>query len=125
MLIFFASCDRQECKNENTVFESNNFDSEEYKTELISQISKYDNIEYWFDKYIEENGKEYIIVNAQNDSICAKAILLVYDWNKIEYIKRTKGKGYRGAKLKGFSFIVEKDSFATDLIYKDILRIID
>ncbi len=125
IFLFFSSCDRPECENSNQIFDKYSFDSEEYKAELISQISKYDNIEYWFNKYIEEEGKEYLIVNAQNNSICAKAIIQVNDWNKIEDIKRTKGLGYRGAKLKGLKFDIEKDSIKTYFIYKDIESILD
>jgi hypothetical protein len=109
-ILFFGaiSCDRPNCENRNPIFDKYNINSLEYKTELLTQIEKYgqDNFEYWLNDYIEENGKDYIIVNIQNDSLCAKCMIQVNSWNKIEGIRKTKGKGYNGAKLKGLTFSI-------------------
>jgi hypothetical protein len=122
-----VSCDRPNCKNKNPIFEKYGLNSEEYKIELLSEIEKngQNNLTYWFYSYIEENGKEYIIVNIQNDSLCAKGMIKVNDWKKIEGIKRTKGKGYVGAELKGLIFNVKKDSNKIEFVYEDLTRIID
>lgn len=127
LALIIVSCDRPDCKNENPIFDKYNINSAEYKIELRKQIEKYGQkeLQYWFESYIEDNGKEYIIVNVQNNSLCAKAMILVNDWSKIENIKRTKGKGYTGAKLKGLVFEFENDSNKTELIYKDIKRVVD
>ncbi len=127
MILIVVSCNRPNCENKNLIFDKYDIDSEEYKTELLNQIEKYGqkNLTYWFDSYIKENGNEYIIVNIQNHALCAKGKIQVNDWNKIEGIKTTQGKGYVGAKLKGLTFDVEKKSNKTELIYKDINRIVD
>ena len=125
-IFVLSSCSRMECENNNPVFDQFSIDSEEYKTELLKQIDLHgNNIKYWFDRYAEENGKEYIIVRIRNNSICARGMLHVKDWNKIEGIRKTKGMGYRGAKLKGLTFIAEKDSMRTELVFKGLNRIID
>tara|TARA_B100000795_G_scaffold113745_1_gene84373 strand:+ start:43822 stop:44133 length:312 start_codon:yes stop_codon:yes gene_type:complete len=101
--------------------------SEEYTSELLSQIKEIgqDNLTYWFSSYEEENGNEYIMVHIQNDSLCAKGMIKVDNWGEIEGIKRTKGKGYVGAELRGLTFTIEKDSSKTEFVYKDLARIID
>lgn len=121
------SCDRPNCENKNPIFDKYDVNSTEYKMELINQINSFgqENLNYWFDSYMKENEKEYIVVNIQNKYLCAKGMIMVNDWNKIEGIKKTKGKGYVGAKLKGLTFNIEKDVNTIELIYKDIIRIVD
>lgn len=127
IILVITSCDRPKCENKNPIFDEFNIDSEKYKLELLNQINKYgkENLTYWLDSYLEDNGKEYIIVNIQNNYLCAKGMIRVKDWSKLKGIKRTKGIGYIGAKLKGLSFIIDKDSLKTEFIYKDITRIVD
>lgn len=127
MMLTISSCDRPRCENKNPVFDEFSIDSNIYKEELIKQINAIgkDNLSYWFYSYYKKNERDYIVVNIQNDSLCTKGEFLVRDWNKIEGIKKRKGKGYVGAELRNFSFDVEKDSLNLDLIYKDLTYIID
>jgi hypothetical protein len=127
VILTVESCDRSICDNKNPIFDKYDINSFEYKTELIKQIEKIGqkNLSYWFESYTKENEKEYIIINIQNDSLCAKGKILVNDWNKIEGIKRTKGQSYVGVKLKGLTFNIENDSNKIELIYKDITQIVD
>ncbi|MBS2101020.1 hypothetical protein [Carboxylicivirga linearis] len=127
LALMLASCDRPNCENKNPIFDKYDVGSERYKTELVAQIKHYGqkNLKYWFDSYIKENGNEYIIINIQNDSLCAKGKVLVRNWNKLEGIKQTQGKGYRGAELKGLVLDIEKDTNGVELIYSDVKRILD
>ena len=127
MILTVVSCDLPIWSNKNLVFDKYDINSFEYKTELLKQIEKIGqkNLSYWFESYIKENEKEYIIINIKNNSLCAKGKILVKDWNKIEEIKRTSGQSYVGAKLKGLTFNIENDSNKIELIYKDITRIVD
>ena len=127
VILTVVSCDRPICSNKNPVFDKYDINSFEYKTELLKQIEKIGqkNLSYWFESYIKENEKEYIIINIKNNSLCAKGKILVKDWNKIEEIKRTSAQSYVGAKLKGLTFNIENDSNKIELIYKDITRIVD
>lgn len=125
--LIIVSCNRPSCENKNPIFNKYDIHAVEYKTELINQIEKngQENLTYWLNSYVEENGQEYIIVDIQNDSLCAKGVLKVNDWNNIEEIKRTKGKSYMGAELKGLVFSVEKDSNKIELVYKSLTQIVD
>lgn len=129
LLIFFAtvSCDRPNCKNKNPIFDSHAINSAEYKAELLREIEKQgqENLTYWFSDYTEQNGGEYIVVNIQNHSLCAKGMIRINDWQKLEGIKRTKGLGYVGALLKGFTFDMRKEAGHIEFVYKDIDRIVD
>ena len=74
---------------------------------------------------VKENEKEYILVNIQHDSLCAKGKILVNDWNKIEKIKNAKGQGFHGAKLMGLTFNIEKDSNNIEFVYKNLIWVLD
>ena len=127
IILTAESCDRPNCENTNPIFNQYDMNSEEYTSELLSQIKEIgqDNLTYWFSSYEEENGNEYIMVHIQNDSLCAKGMIKVDNWGGIEGIKRTKGKGYLGAELRGLTFTIEKDASKTEFVYKDVARIID
>lgn len=127
LIVGLSSCDRSICKNQDPVFDRSSYDSQEYKQELADHIGKIgmDNLHYWFDAYVQQNGNDYILVNIQNDSLCATGMIRMKDWNKLEGIKRAKGVSYKGAELKGLSFEVTKDPAGTEFVYKTLDRIID
>ena len=127
VILAAVSCNSSNCENKNSIFDKYDINSNEYKKELISEIEKLgaQNLTYKFDSYVEKNGKEFIIVNIQNKHICAKGIIRIDNWNKLEGIKRTEGKGYVGAKLKGLTFKIEEKSNKYELVLTDIKRIID
>lgn len=127
-LIFtLISCDRSDCSNQNPIFDQYGMNDEEYQTELVRQIEivGQNNLNYWLDSYVKENNEEFLIVNVQHDSFCAKGKVLVNDWKKLEGIKRTKGESYEGAELKGLAFAIEREADKTTLVYTDLNRIID
>ena len=132
VLIFFTSfalfsCDRPVCENINPIFDKYSPEEQEYKTELIHQLSLIDgnDLNYWMDSYKNIQGKEYLGIHIQGKDLCAKTFLRVENWSKIEGIKRTKGMGYRGAELVGIKFDVVRDSNQTELVYKGIDYIFD
>lgn len=126
MLITLA-CDRRPCKNTNPVFDRYSSSDIEYKTELAKQIQTIgiNNLDYWFDDYLEKNEREYILVYIQGKGLCAKGEILMEEWNKLEGIRKTRGKGYRGAKLKGLELDIRKDSTIVELVYKNVAGIVD
>jgi hypothetical protein len=127
LIIFLASCDRPDCKNTNSVFDSNGLETNVYKQELIQEMDRIgkSNLTYWLSSYTEQNEKEFITVNIQGDGLCAKGLLQVNDWKNIEGIKRTKGVSYRGAQLKGLTFDIITNGESIDFIYNSIERIVD
>lgn len=127
LILGLSSCDRTPCKNQDPIFERSSYSSQEYKQELAGRIDKLgmDNLSYWFDSYVQLNGRDYILVNIQNDSLCATGMIQVNDWNKMEEIERTKGASYKGAELKGLSFDVTKDPAGVEFIYRTLDRIVD
>ena len=126
-LIFLASCDRPDCKNTNSLFDSNTMESAIYKQELIREMDVLgkENLTYWLSNYSEQNGKEFIVVNIQGEGLCAQGLLQVNDWTDIEEIKRTKGHSYNGAQLKGLIFDIINNGESIDFIYKGLESIVD
>ena len=127
VLVLGTSCDRPECKNTNSILSTNSDQSMEYRKELLKEISRIgiENLDYWFSDYSELEGKEYITVYVQGNGLCAKATILVNDWTNIEGIRRTKGKGYHGAKLIGLTFDAKTTEETIEFIYKGVDRILD
>ena len=129
IIIFFSlytACDRPNCKNTNPIFEQFSPESNEYKSELSNQIALigFENLNFWFDKYLKSKDKEYIEIYVQNDSVCAKATLEVKDWSKIEGLRK-ENNGYRGAKLIGLKWKTGRVGNEVNFIYIDIDKIED
>ena len=126
ILFTYIACDRPNCKNTNPIFDKFSPESSEYKLELSKQIQSvgFENLDYLFDKYFKINDKEYIVINVHNDSVCAKAIVEVKNWSKIEGLRK-EINGYRGAKLNGLRMRIEHVGNKVDFIYEDIANIED
>jgi len=127
LLIFTVTCDRPECNNSNPIFNKFSPDTKQYKDELIKQLKLVNNekLRYWLEQYQENGGQEYLYFFVQGDGLCAKIILNVKQWNKIEGVKKSKGVSYRGAEFKNLKFDIFQDTLKTEFIYKDLDKIID
>ena len=126
LLIVLPACDRPGCQNTNVVFDRFTPGSVEYRAELAKQIrlKGEDNLDYWYDRYLVQNGKEFIEIYIQGEGLCAKGIVEVTDWTKISSLRR-KTSGYRGARLKDFKMEIITDSASVGFLYKDIGCIVD
>ena len=126
-ILFLGSCNRPNCENTNSVFDSNSIETNTYKKELVKEMARVgkENLTYWLSNYTEQNGKEFIIVNIKGNGLCAKGLLQVNDWKNIEGIKRAKGVSYKGAELKGLTFDIITNAESIDFIYNNIERIVD
>jgi hypothetical protein len=127
LIIFIFSCDKPDCKNNNPIFDKYTPNKEEYKAELVKQLSIIDKtkLRYWFSEYVESNGKEYLYFQIQGDNLCAKIVLKVEQWNKLEQLRQKKGVSYRGAEFINLQFDIKQDSINTEFIFRDFDEIID
>jgi len=127
LAILLFSCDRPVCKNTNPVFDKYSPDSEEYKSELVKKLGIVDKtkLTYWFSEYVESHGKELLYFRIQGDGLCAKIVLNVEQWNKLEELRQKKGVTFRGAEFTNLKFDIVQDSLKTEFNYKDFDRIID
>ena len=126
-LLILNSCDRPKCNNNNTIFDNYAPENNIYKAELEKHIKKIgaDNLKYWLRGYVEKNEEEYLLVNVQNDSLCAIMQLKVNNWNKLEDIRQRKGVGRRGAELDDLKYTIVKKESRVDFIYDSLSFIID
>ena len=126
--VFFVSCNRQECKNKNPVFNTFTPEQKQYKDELVKQLKLVDmsKLTYWFENYKEKNSVKYLLVYIQGEGICAQGLITVRQADaKLEGIIRSKGLEYRGAALKGLTFDMYQDSAMTELLYRGLDAVID
>jgi hypothetical protein len=101
--------------------------SKEYKLKLAQQIKDHDKDElsFTFNKYVNDNGNDYLDISIDGRGIHASSIVLVKDWKKLEGIKQTKGIGYAGAELKNLQVeLINPDTNPT-FVYKDVDKIVD
>jgi len=126
-IIFLMSCNRPECENKNSIFNTNEVESNEYKKELIKEIQRVEKegVTYWLKSYVEKNGNEYILVNIQGNGLCAEGLLKVNNWTNIEGIRKAKGKSYIGAELRDLTFDIKYSENNIEFIYKNVAKIID
>lgn len=127
LLLFFASCDRPDCQNKNLVFDTKSPESKAYKDELLKELDRLDQsqLSYWLQAYDKQDGNEFLSFHIQGEGLCAILHLEVENWQGIEYIRKNKAVGSRGAEFRGLKFAALSDSISTRFLYQGQERIID
>ncbi len=127
LVLVLVSCDRPKCKNTNPIFDEYQPNSEVYKRELAEQLKTVDSnqLSYWLKAYEEREGQTYLHFYIQGDGLCAVLVLTMQQWDKLEYLKKVKGKGYFNAEFVDLKFETKQDSLTTNFIYQTLDRIID
>lgn len=125
--LFFANCDMPECKNTNPIFDRYTVDSKEYKAELVKQlhIVPADKLSYRIDEYIEKEGKIYMSIFIQGPGLCAKGLFDITNDSSLEYYRKKKGIGYKGAELRGLQYIIDSTNGEPNLICTNAGYIVD
>lgn len=110
----------------NNIFRKFSPATREYKDELATRLkTNPESLHYTFNKFVENNGNEYLDIQIKGENFKATGLVLVMNWHKLERIKATKGKGYSGAELKGLKLNIEENSSGANLVYKDLEKIVD
>ena len=125
--VCFISCDRTPCKNTNPVFDDYQPVSTEYKLELMKQLSIVDKskLRYWLKDYTEYENEVQLHFYVQSEELCAVLVLNVEQWNKLERLRETKGKGRFNAEFTNLQFDIVQDSLNPKFVYRDFSSIID
>jgi hypothetical protein len=123
----FISCDRPACKNTNSIFDDYQPVSKEYKMELIKQLSIIDKskLRYWLKDYTENENEVQLHFYIQSNELCAVLVLNVEQWNKLERLRETKGRGRFNAEFTNLQFDIVQDALYPKFLYRDFSRIID
>lgn len=125
LVVGIISCTSVHQKNQNSVFNRYDYNSERYKSELKQLLKTGKHLNYYFRGYMQEEGEEYILVDVRRHKLSAHCRLLVNDWNGLEKLRQTKGKGYVGSKLNGLDIEIENHSGKLTFVCKDIRQIVD
>jgi hypothetical protein len=120
-------CDRPKCTNDNPIFEQNQPESQIYKEELAKCLKEVDQtkLRYWLQKYEEKNGNEYLYFYVQGDGLCARIMLTMNNWERLEDLRKVKGMGYINAKFTKLQYEIRQSTDKTEFIYKSYHEIID
>ena len=122
----FALLSCHNANNTNKTFATHDPNSKLYKEELAKHIANYgDGLTYTFNKCLTINGRPYLDITFSGRNINAKGLVLVNNWNKLNDLKRTNGKGYSGAELKNLKLDIINSNAGPSFIYKDLDAIID
>lgn len=125
--VSFAACDRPECQNTNPVFNSFSSDKQEYKKELVHQLSELpaNSLRFWLKDFKLISAKEILVFYVQGDGLCAEMELEVKDWTGMENLKEQQGESYRGAEFKNLQYLIQKDNEDISFILNGFTHIID
>ena len=113
-----------DCTNNNPVFNQHEFDSKEYKEELIKQLEATRHLEtdFWFEDYIDSS---HFSVKIQNEALCAMGHITVDDWSgRLENIKRVEGKSYGGPIIDFQYTVIDNEKFP-EIKFVSMGRIVD
>ena len=119
------SCDKPRCENKNPNYLDNPINSKAYNDELVKELSTEQDLGFWLKEVVSEKGNDYLDVYIYNENVCTVGRFLVTDWSPIEGIYKTKGVGYRNAKLHGFLYSITYTKSETILNFQDLTSIID
>lgn len=128
LVLLMVSCNNRECNNSNPLLDRYQPNTSRYHKELAKQLQLIDNSKliYRFQRYENNNGKEYLYVTLQGDSLCAESAIRVLNWDAtLLPIKATKGKGYSGAVLENLKIESIQEGSTTEFVYKSVAAIVD
>jgi len=125
-IVALTACNNVKDNTSNSVFEKFSPSTKEYKNELATKLKlNPKGLLYTLNKFVENDGKEYLDIKVKGDDFEATGLVLVNNWNKLEGIKRTKGQSYGGAELKGLKLDIQENSSGANLVYNDLEKIVD
>lgn len=125
-IVALTACNNVKENTSNSVFQKFSPATKEYKDELATKLkSNSEGLHYTFNKFVENNGKEYLDIEVRGDDFKATGLVLVNSWNKLDGIKRTKGLGYSGAELRGLKLDIQENPSGANLVYNDLEKIVD
>jgi hypothetical protein len=125
--ISFNSCSKTECESNNPIFHKHLPNSPQYKSELARLLKNANSsqVSFWFKEYIQNDKKEYILLQVQGTDICGIMELEVANLDKLQQLRSVKGKGFRGAEFKNLQYEVKQDSVEIRFLLKAVENIFD
>jgi hypothetical protein len=99
------------CVNQISIFDESTFDDPEYQKALkeVLQHAEEHQLRFYIRDYLFLEDKEFLVVKVHGPKVCAIAHFLVEDPRGIVGVRNHLAKGYNGAELKNFSFLLLDD----------------
>jgi len=99
------------CVNQMSIFDESTFDDPEYQKALQEVLLHADvhQLRFYVRDYLFLEDKEFLVVKVHGPEVCAIAHFLVKDPRGIVGVRNHLAKGYCGAELKDFSFLLLDD----------------
>ena len=125
-VVVSTACNNVNNNTSNAVFAKYSPTTKEYKNELATKLkSNPEGLLFTFNKFVENDGKEYLDIQVRGDDFEATGLVLVNNWHKLEGIRRTKGQSYAGAELRGLTLDIQENPSGANLVYHDLEKIVD
>lgn len=101
-------------------------DAVAYEQAVLNNLAdkKPSEFRYFFQTFIQEEGKDYILANMRNKTDCFDAKILIEKWDKLAGMKRTNGIGYP-KELYNLKWKMEQRDGYNVIVYQDMRSIID
>lgn len=116
--LLLQSCVSDSCRNSNKILGTYGPEEALYKIEL-GKVLKHGapaNCKFHFEELRELYSDTMIVLKLKGPSLCAIVQAKVKSWQGIESLKKTLGKGFKGAEIKGIQLTMS-DSLTTIPIF--------
>lgn len=121
-ILFMQSCTRQQCPPDD-LFKSRDFSTLGYQKDLVKMLKTVnrDKVDYYIEKYLEENSRQYLLVEINSNELCAYVTMDITDCANFGLLKEKKGMSFIGAGLNNPKFHID----STNGTYKFTIDHID
>ena len=120
LLLYFVlhACVTDSCRNSNKILGTYGPEEALYKIELgkVLKDGAPADSKFHFEELRELYSDTIIVLKLKGPSLCAIVQAKVKSWQGIEALKKTLGKGYKGAEIKGIRLTMS-DSLTTIPIF--------
>jgi hypothetical protein len=122
-----GSCNKPDCLMENPDFVNKGIPDYAYLAEFKQLIedNKEGSFRYWITDYTIKDEQEYIQIKIQGKTFCAIADMLVEEAEKLNQLRKVRGKSFQGAEITRLKWKIVESKKAFQFIYLDHEEIID
>ncbi len=94
------------------------------KVRVFLADKKAEDFRYFFDTFMDEGAKTYMMTEFRNENECFTGKILVRDWSKLEGMRRVNGKAYP-KELYDLKWEIQTIDGKQEILYVDMHDIID
>lgn len=126
-VLLLAACGQPDCPKNSDIDGLGKYtpESDRYQRNLRQMVQNHpDDVAYYFERRDTLDGRPYLVVNCYGDGFCGQMRVRV-DQNEGSAVVLQNNRGYRGARLDGFAWILQSADNREEAVYAGLRKIID